>query len=115
MDSRIVEWPGLERATMLISFQPPAVCRITNQQTRLPRATSSLAPNASRDGAAKKFLLQKRGQVLEWAAQGGGGATAQRSVQEMFRCCTEGCGVVGNIGDVWMAGLDDLGGLFQTW
>ena len=27
---------------MLIEFQPPAVCRVTKHQTRLPRATSSL-------------------------------------------------------------------------
>ena len=32
---------------MLIQFQPPAMCRVANQQTRLPRATSSLALNAS--------------------------------------------------------------------
>ena len=37
---------------MLIQFQPPAMCRVVNQQTRLPRATSSLALNASRDGAS---------------------------------------------------------------
>jgi len=37
---------------MFIEFQPPAVCRVTNKQTRLPRATSSLALNASRDGAS---------------------------------------------------------------
>ena len=36
---------------MIIEFQPPAMCRVTNQQTRLPRATSSLALNASRDEA----------------------------------------------------------------
>ena len=41
---------------MLIQFQPPAVCRVTNQQTRLPRATSSLASNASRDGASTASL-----------------------------------------------------------
>ena len=29
-----------------------AVCRVTNHQTRLPRATSSLALNACRDGAS---------------------------------------------------------------
>ena len=29
----------------------PALCRVTNHQTRLPRATSSLALNAARDGA----------------------------------------------------------------
>ena len=37
---------------MLIQFQPPAMCRVTNQQTRLPRATSILALNACRDGAS---------------------------------------------------------------
>ena len=31
---------------------PPTTCRVTNHQTRLPRATSSLALNASRDGAS---------------------------------------------------------------
>ena len=48
---RIIEWPGLKRTTMIILFQPPAMCRVTNHQTRLPRATSSLALNGSRDGA----------------------------------------------------------------
>ena len=37
---------------MLIQFQPPALCRVANQQPRLPRATSSLAWNACRDGAS---------------------------------------------------------------
>ena len=37
-------------------FQPPATCRVANQQTRLPRATSSLALNASRDGASTTSL-----------------------------------------------------------
>ena len=31
----------------------------------------------------------------------------------MFRRCTDQHGLVGNIGDRWMVGLDDLGGLFQ--
>ena len=31
---------------------PPAMCRVANQQPRLPRATSSLALNACRDGAS---------------------------------------------------------------
>jgi len=47
---RIIEWLGLQRTTMLIQFQPPAMCRVANQQPRLPRATSSLALNACRDG-----------------------------------------------------------------
>ena len=46
----IIEWPGLKRTTMFIQFQPLAMCKVTNQQTRLPRATSSLAWNACRDG-----------------------------------------------------------------
>ena len=33
-------------------FHPPAMCRVANQQPRLPRATSSLASNACRDGAS---------------------------------------------------------------
>jgi len=54
--NRIIDWPGLKRTTMIISFQPPAMCRVANQQTRLPRATSSLALNASRDGASTTSL-----------------------------------------------------------
>ena len=41
---------------MIIEFQPPAMCRVANQQTRLPRATSSLALNAFRDGASTASL-----------------------------------------------------------
>jgi len=33
----------------------------------------------------------------------------------MFRCCTEGHGLLRNIGDRWTVRLDDLGGLFQPW
>jgi len=36
-------------------------------------------------------------------------------VQGTFRYCTEGPGLVGNVGDRWMVGVDDLGGLFQLW
>ena len=52
----VIEWPGLKRPTVLIQFQPPAVCRAANQQPRLPRATSSLAWNACRDGASTASL-----------------------------------------------------------
>ena len=41
---------------MIIEFQPPAMCRVSNHQTRLPRATSSLALNASRYGASTASL-----------------------------------------------------------
>ena len=53
--------------------------------------------------------------MLEWAAQGGGGVTDTGGIQETLRCCTEGHGLVGSIGDRWMVGLDDLRGLFQPW
>lgn len=53
--------------------------------------------------------------MLEWAAQGSGGVTAPGSNQETCRCCTEGDGLVGSIGDIWMVGLDALGCLFQPW
>jgi len=54
---RIIQWPGLKRTTMLIQFQPPAMCRVANHQTRLPRATSSLALNASRDDCTVELSL----------------------------------------------------------
>ena len=40
--SLFIEWPGLKRTTIIMQFQPPAMCRVANHQTRLPRATSSL-------------------------------------------------------------------------
>lgn len=63
----------------------------------------------------RHFFLLESGQVLEWAAQGSGGVTAPGSNQETCRCCTEGDGLVGSIGDIWMVGLDALGCLFQPW
>ena len=54
-------------------------------------------------------------QALEWAAQGGGAVSMPGGVQETFRCCTEGYGLVGNIGGRWAVGPDDLGSLFQPW
>jgi len=48
---------------VIISFQPPAMCRVTNHQTRLPRATSSLEMVLPGNGAAiKSFYL--RGEKL---------------------------------------------------
>ena len=52
----IIEWPGLKRPQCSSCFSPPAMCRVANQQTRLPRATSSLVLNASRDGASTASL-----------------------------------------------------------
>lgn len=43
--------------------------------------------------------------VCCYFAQGGSGVTAPRAVQEMFMCCTEECGLVGNVGDGWMSGF----------
>lgn len=43
------------------------------------------------------------------------GVTIPTGVQEMFRHCTEGRGLLGNIIDRWTDGLVDLGYLFQPW
>jgi len=51
--------------------------------------------------------------VLERAAKGGGGISVPGGVQETFRCCIEGCGLVGDTGDRRMVGLDDLRSLLQ--
>ena len=58
----------------------------------------------------KRFRLGVR---KIWAAQGGDGVTVPGGVQETFRCCTKGRGLVANIGYRWTVGLDDTGGLFQ--
>ena len=49
-------------------------------------------------GVENFLLIQKSDQVLEQAAQGGGGVTVPGGVQETFGCCTKGRGLVGNIG-----------------
>ena len=41
------------------------------------------------------IFLRKNGEALEQAAQGGSGVTIPGGVQEMCRCGTEGCGLVG--------------------
>ena len=45
------------------------------------------------------MLRSKLASVLQWAALGGDGVTIPGGVQKMFRCCTDGHGLVGNIGD----------------
>ena len=56
-DHRILEWSRLQRTTMLIQFQPLLCAELpTTKQTRLPRATSSLALNAARDGESTTSL-----------------------------------------------------------
>lgn len=39
--------------------------------------------------------------------------TVPGGAPELCRCGTEGCGLVGNIGDGWTVGLDKLGHLFH--
>ena len=46
---------------------------------------------------------------LGFYGRGNGGITIPRGVQGVFRCCTEGCDLVGNVG------LDDLRCCFQPW
>jgi len=68
----------------------------------LRRATSALG----------SLTNSMSGQVLEQAAQGGGGITVPGGVQGTCRCCTEGHCLVGNMGDRWAV---ELGDLFQPW
>jgi len=42
--------------------------------------------------------------LLEQTAQGSGGVTIPRGVQEMCRCSTEGCGLVGMVVVGWQLG-----------
>ena len=71
-------------------------------------------PEEAEVGYQERSILQKSGQALEQAAQGVGGVTVPVGVQETVRC-TEEHGLVGNTGDGWRVGLDDLIGLFQPW
>ena len=48
------------------------------------------------------------------AAHGGGGVTIHGGVQETCRFGTEGRRLVGNVGGMWMVGLDDVWGLLQS-
>ena len=50
--------------------------------------------------------------MLEQFAPGGGEITVPGGVQEMFRCCTEEHGLVGNTGVTWTDRLDDFRGIF---
>ena len=56
----VTEWSGFKRTTIIILFQLPLLCAggcyVANQQTRLPRATSSLAFNASSNRASTTSL-----------------------------------------------------------
>ena len=44
-------------------------------------------------------VSHESGQVLEWAAQGGGGDTDPGGVQGTFGCCVEGHGLVRTSGE----------------
>ncbi len=57
----------------------------------------------------------KEWSVLEWAAREGCGVIIPGGVQETFRHYTEEHGLVGNTGDRWKVGLDDLGDLYLPW
>ena len=52
---------------------------------------------------------------MKWAAQGGSGVTDPGGVQGTFGFCVEEHGLLRTIGDRWMVGLNDPGGLFQSW
>jgi len=61
-------------------------------------------------------MLGNTSSLREWSGTGtgclgGGGVADPGGVQETFRCCTEGHGLMGNIVDRWMIGQGDLRGL----
>jgi len=51
--------------------------------------------------------------VLKRAVQGGSRVTIPGGLQEMFRCCTEGHHLAGNISGRQTVGLDNIEDLFQ--
>ena len=53
-------------------------------------------PGEIQVGRYEILLLQESDQALKQAAQGDGGVTIPRVVQEAFRCCSEGHDLVGN-------------------
>ena len=53
---RVIEWLRLEGTLKIIKLQKLAVGRVAAHHLRPPRAPSSLALSASRDGAPTAFL-----------------------------------------------------------
>jgi len=51
-------WVGKDHSDHFLPT--PAMCRVAHQETRLPRATSSLALNACRDGASTTSYIIRR-------------------------------------------------------
>lgn len=75
------------------------------------------ASNSARGGSGwslGKTILQNSGLTLELAAQGDGLVTGLGGVQETCGCCIKERGLEGNIGGMWMVGLDDVWGLLQS-
>lgn len=57
-----------------------------------------MASSCTRGGSGwmlGKISFPKSGEVLEWAVQGSGEVTIPGGVQEMFRGCTKGHGLMG--------------------
>lgn len=65
-------------------------------------------------GYLEQLLLCKSGRVVE-RLPGEAVVTDTGGVQELFRCGTEGHGLLGNIGGRRMVGLDDPGGRLLPW
>jgi len=103
----------------LVFFRPqprqPFQCPIASQETRNPCPDSTpatdLASSCTRGGSG--WVLGRTSSQQEWWGTAQGGGRVPGGAHETFRCCVEGHGLVGSIGDRRSAGLDDLGRLFQ--
>ena len=51
----IIEWLRLEGTLKIIQFQTFVTCRVAIHRIRVPRASSNLVSNTSRDGASMAF------------------------------------------------------------
>jgi len=79
----LIEWPGVKRTAKIIKFQPPAMCRVATQQTRLPRVVGGQRKAVPRGWCAWDSLPRAAGTAR---AQG---ALGHHSEPGFVWCCVE--------------------------